>query len=251
MNILLVVDVQNDFCEGGALACAGGKDIVPRINKFMENKKFDLIIASQDWHPENHIGFADVSGDELFSTKTVPVEDMKFNDGVTRSGETSITAWPRHCVAGTRGADFFNNLMVEGDNKPLISLDDKRFNIVIRKGMNPQIDSYSMFGDNVVNLSDGSGIKNSTGLHYMVEGILTNRSEVAFYVTGIATDVCVKATVRDLLDLIEEFQGVGGAKHQVIVRADMCVGVTEEGHKKALEEMSDWGAFVTEGDNNV
>ncbi len=115
---LIVVDVQNDFCPGGALAIIDGDSIIPRINSMME--RFDFVIATQDWHPQNQISFASNNpGKNIY-------------DQINISG-ISQTLWPDHCVQGTRGAEFHDDL------------DSDKFSLILRKGMDPQIDSYSAF----------------------------------------------------------------------------------------------------------
>jgi len=155
-NVLLTIDCQRDFCPGGNLAVADGDKIIPVINKITKNN-FDMVIATQDWHPENHISFASNHGKNPFD-----VVDVSY-------GKQML--WPNHCVQGTSGAEFHPGL----DTKPI------RF--IIRKGMNKDIDSYSAFLENDHNTE--------TGLFQLIpEG-----SDI--YICGIATDVCVFYTALD------------------------------------------------------
>lgn len=156
-KVLIIVDVQNDFCPGGNLAVDKGNDIIPIVNKITSNVKFDMVIATQDWHPEDHISFASNHGKNPFD-----VIDVAY-------GKQML--WPTHCVQGTKGAEFHPGLNI----KPI------RF--IIRKGMNKDIDSYSAFLENDHNTE--------TGLFQLIpEG-----SDI--YICGIATDVCVFYTALD------------------------------------------------------
>lgn len=116
---LLVVDVQKDFCPGGALAVENGDAVVPVINRMMP--EYDLVIATQDWHPPDHISFARVHGGEPFTTISV--------DG------TDLDLWPVHCVAGTPGADFHPGL------------DTSHIHLIVRKGERSDVEVYSGFAD--------------------------------------------------------------------------------------------------------
>lgn len=192
---LIVIDVQNDFAEGGSLACHGAKALVPKINAFMDKEDDDLalIVGTQDWHPANHISFADNHGAEPFTQKEV-----------SSHGETvTQMMWPRHCVQNTDGADF-----IEG-------LESRMFELIIRKGTDPEVDSYSAVKDNSKN--------NPTELVPLLKKYEIDECLLC----GIATDVCVKATYDDLAE----------AGFTVRVIPDLCVGVTEENHFKALATM--------------
>lgn len=156
-KVLLMIDLQNDFCPGGNLAVDKGNDIIPIINKITKNVKFDMIIATQDWHPEDHISFASNHGKNPFD-----VIDVAY-------GKQML--WPIHCVQGTKGAEFHPGL------------DVKSVRFIVRKGMNKGIDSYSAFLENDHNTE--------TGLFQLIpEG-----SDI--YICGIATDVCVFYTALD------------------------------------------------------
>lgn len=158
MKALIVVDMQNDFMPGGPLGVDEADQLVPLINQLME--RVDLVIATQDWHPQNHGSFA------------------SNNDG-HRPGEIidlnglSQVLWPDHCVQGTPGAEF-----VEGIN-------DNAFAAVVRKGMDARVDSYSGFADN--------GHRIQTGM----AGLLRERGVDQVYVCGVATDYCVRFTALD------------------------------------------------------
>jgi len=160
--VLLVIDVQKDFCPGGALAVNGGDRIIPLINKIME--KFERVVATQDWHPVEHTSFA------------VNHKGKKVLDTVAVHGITQVL-WPEHCVQGTEGADFHPDL------------EKRYFNLILRKGMNPELDSYSAFFEN--------DKTTSTGLEYYLKGL--GLSHV--YICGLATDYCVYYSAMDALKL--------------------------------------------------
>jgi nicotinamidase/pyrazinamidase len=121
-NVLIIVDVQNDFCPGGKLSVENGELIIPQINRLANCGQFDLIIATQDWHPENHISFATTHNSLPFEIIQVGYGDQML--------------WPDHCVQGSQGAKFH----------PL--LDEKNVHFIIRKGFRRSIDSYSAFFEN-------------------------------------------------------------------------------------------------------
>lgn len=159
---LIIIDIQNDFLPNGKLAVNQGNEIIPIINNLQ--KKFDLIIATQDWHPANHKSFA------------ANHKDKKEFEIIDLNGLPQVL-WPIHCVQGTKGAELNSEL-----NTDAISM-------IIRKGMDVETDSYSAFFDN--------DKRNKTGLHgYLQEH---NISEV--YVCGLAADYCVYYTAKDAADL--------------------------------------------------
>ena len=158
MRTLIIVDVQNDFIEGGALAVPGGGQVVLVIDRLQTG--FDLIVATQDWHPANHRSFA-----ANHPGKTVgEIIDL---DGLEQ------VLWPVHCVQGTPGADFAPGL------------DRSRWAAVFQKGTDPAIDSYSGFFDN--------GHRRQTALG----AFLRERGAEEVWVAGLATDYCVKFTALD------------------------------------------------------
>jgi len=158
----LVVDIQNDFVPGGALAVPEGDRVIPVINGLM--KKFDLVIATQDWHPPGHGSFASAH------------PGHKPGDIIELNGLTQIL-WPDHCVQNTWGAEFVREL------------DTGRFARIFHKGTDPDIDSYSGLFDN--------GHRKDTGLAtYLREQGVTD-----LYIAGLATDYCVKFTALDAVSL--------------------------------------------------
>lgn len=162
MTALLLVDLQNDFMPGGSLPVPNGKQILPAINRLLQ-KKFDLIIASKDWHPENHGSFASIY-------------NKNPTDIIQLEGVEQIL-WPIHCVKESEGAAF-----VEG-------WDHTKVNHIVFKGIDKKIDSYSAFFDNAS--------RRSTGLF----DLLKEKSIQRLYVAGLATDYCVKYSVLDALRL--------------------------------------------------
>ncbi len=160
MKTLVIVDVQNDFCPGGALEVPDGDKVVPVINKLID--RYDAVIQTQDWHPEGHSSFASSHSDkEPFETI-----DMPYGTQVL---------WPDHCVQGTKGAEFHPELITN------------KSNLIIRKGFSRDIDSYSAFYEN--------DHETPTGLH----GYLKNRQLFELHFCGLATDFCVKWSVVDAL----------------------------------------------------
>ena len=157
---LIIVDVQNDFCPGGALAVRGGDEVVPFINRLRQ--RFDLVVLTQDWHPANHMSFASNNPGAQVGQ-------------VIRQGALDQVMWPDHCVQHSPGAAFHRDLQVLPTDR------------VFRKGQNPALDSYSGFYDN--------GHLQATGLG----PFLKKQGVRAVTVVGLATDYCVKFTVLDAL----------------------------------------------------
>ena len=157
MPALIVVDVQNDFCPGGALAVAGGDQIVAQINNVMAD--YDAVILTQDWHPAGHSSFASSHEAEVFSNIAMPYGPQVL--------------WPDHCVQGSFGAAFHKDLVTD------------RADLILRKGYRPGIDSYSAFFEN-----DRS---TATGL----EGYLKSRGILDVTLVGLATDYCVAYSALD------------------------------------------------------
>jgi len=157
-DLLLIIDVQIDFCPGGALAVADGDAVVPVINRLAE--RFDHIVLTQDWHPSGHSSFATSHpGSAPFETIGMPY------------GQQIL--WPDHCVQGTPGAAFHSQL------------DTRRAELVVRKGFRPAIDSYSAFYEN--------DRCTPTGL----AGYLRERGLQRIFLTGLATDFCVYYSALD------------------------------------------------------
>jgi nicotinamidase/pyrazinamidase len=159
---LIVIDVQNDFCPGGALAVARGDEIISRINGLMGD--FATVVLTQDWHPANHASFAaNHPGTAPFSLTEMPYGPQVL--------------WPTHCVQGTEGAAFHN------------ALHTNPAQLVVRKGFRPEIDSYSAFFEN--------DRTTPTGL----EGYLRSRGVTSITLVGLATDYCVACSALDAATL--------------------------------------------------
>ena len=161
-NALVVIDVQNDFCPGGALAVPGGDEVMPGINALMD--EFGAVILTQDWHPSDHRSFASQhAGKAPFETTEMPYGTQVL--------------WPDHCVQGTEGSAFHKDLNTH------------RADLILRKGFRAAIDSYSAFFEN-----DRS---TPTGLH----GYLTERGITGLTLVGLATDFCVNYSAVDAAKL--------------------------------------------------
>jgi nicotinamidase/pyrazinamidase len=157
MDVLIVVDVQNDFCEGGALAVDGGSQIVPVINAI--RSKFNKVIFTQDWHPPNHVSFASSHpGEKVLTTITL-------NSGKKQE------LWPTHCVQNTQGAALREDLIVEPTDR------------IVKKGLNQDHDSYSAFGCE----------EDRTNLEKKLKKIEIRR----VFVCGLAFDFCAGKTALD------------------------------------------------------
>lgn len=161
MKALILVDIQNDFCPGGALPVQEGDQIIPRINQIQ--KYFDLVLATQDWHPQNHGSFASNHG-------------KKPGEKIMLGGLEQIL-WPDHCVQKSPGAKFVK------------SFDTSRVSKIFQKGTDKNIDSYSAFFDNAH--------KKATGLG----DFLKQKGVSEVYIAGLATDYCVKYTALDAIHL--------------------------------------------------
>lgn len=184
---LIVIDVQNDFCPGGALAVAEGDQIVPEINALMD--EFATVVLTQDWHPAGHSSFASSHDGK----NPLEMIDMPYGPQVL---------WPDHCVQGSTGAEFHKDLRLEPAN------------LIIRKGMNPAIDSYSAFFENDQTTPTG------------LEGYLRGLGITHLTMVGLATDFCV------------HFSAVDAAKlgFDVTVVESACRGIDLNGSMQAAQD---------------
>jgi nicotinamidase/pyrazinamidase len=193
---LIMIDVQNDFCPGGALAVEGGDQIIAPINAMQDD--FAVKVLTQDWHPLNHSSFADNhQGAEPYSTTQMPYGTQVL--------------WPHHCIIGSTGANFKSGLNTNSAD------------MIVRKGYNPGIDSYSAFFEN--------DHVTQTGLH----GYLQERGVTELTMVGLATDFCVK------------FSALDGAKlgYRVNIIESACRGIDLGGSLKiALNEMRSAGVSL-------
>lgn len=157
-DALLVIDVQNDFCLGGALAVAGGDEVIPVIHRLAP--RFEHILLTQDWHSPNHASFAHAHpGKQAFETVQMIYGEQ--------------TLWPDHCIQGTRGAEFHPDLKLP------------QAQLILRKGFRPQVDSYSAFFEN--------DRTTATGL----AGYLRERKVTRVFAVGLAYDFCVGFSALD------------------------------------------------------
>jgi nicotinamidase/pyrazinamidase len=193
---LIIIDVQNDFCPGGALAVPDGDTVIPVINRI--SSRFDKVVATQDWHPEDHISFA--------------VRHMLNEYEVIKLEEIEQVLWPVHCVPGTWGAEFHKDL----DTRPV--------DLIIRKGNNPEIDSYSAFFEN--------DRKTVTGLHYYLQGLKIEK----LYLCGLATDYCVYYSAIDARNL--------GFDVYFIIDGTRGIDFPADNIKKSLQHMTGRGIHI-------
>ncbi len=156
---LIVVDVQNDFCEGGALAVPKANEIIPYINALMKENEYDQIVFTQDWHPADHKSFASNNG-------------KKVGETISLNGIPQFM-WPDHCVQGTFGAEFHKDLIVPENVH------------IVQKGKNPDFDSYSGFQDNNHFMKTG------------LDDFLKYHDIQLVEIVGLALDYCVKFTALD------------------------------------------------------
>ena len=194
-HALLVIDVQNDFCPGGALAVAGGDAIVSGINTLMGD--FQAVILTQDWHPAGHSSFA-----STHDAAPMSMMDMPYGPQVL---------WPDHCIQGSVGAAFHENLHAD------------RADLIIRKGYNPAIDSYSAFFENDKTTPTG------------LDGYLRTRGIDTLALVGLATDFCVNYSAVDAAKL----------GFNVTVKMDLCRAIDFDGSLDAAKSaMKDAGVSL-------
>lgn len=196
-DAFLVIDIQHDFCTGGALAVVDGEEIVEGVNKLSEH--FDTIVLSQDWHPQTHASFAsNHEGKNAFEEITMPYGPQ--------------TLWPNHCVQDTRGAEFREDLA------PTVV----RACSIVRKGMHPHIDSYSAFFENDKITSTGLG------------AFLKDRGIKRIFMTGLAYDFCVGFSALDAKKLGFDVVVVKDLTRSIGM--PLKEGTTEDLMDKQLEE---------------
>lgn len=166
-SVLLLIDIQPDFCPGGALAVEGGDEILEPVADLMRRDLFDLFVATQDWHPAGHVSFASSHAGRS------PMDTIELHGH-------DQTLWPDHCVQGTSGAQLHP------------AIDWTPASAIIRKGGDPLVDSYSGLRNNW----SPEGERPSTGL----AGYLRERGVEDVYLCGLARDVCVKWTAEDAVE---------------------------------------------------
>ncbi len=200
MRALLVVDIQNDFCPGGSLAVPEGNAVVPLINDLADH--FHHVILTQDWHPPGHSSFASVHPEK----RPYDTIDMPYGEQIL---------WPDHCVQGSDGANFHDDL------------DADRAELIIRKGFRKAIDSYSAFFEN--------DHETPTGL----AGYLRERGIETLYIAGLATDFCVHWSAVDGRALGFKVYVVEDASRGIDVNGSM---------KEAMHRIRESGAHVITAD---
>lgn len=193
MDALIVIDVQNDFCPDGKLAVPAGNEIIAPIN-FLASK-FEHIVLTQDWHPASHLSFASNHANKS------PYESVELKYG-------NQVLWPDHCIQDSLGAEFHPGL------------DTEKAGLIIRKGYRKEIDSYSAFTEN-----DQETV---TGLH----GYLSSINVQRLFLTGLATDFCVKWSALDAIKY--------GFETYVISDAIRGINI-ENSVELAISEMKDAG----------
>lgn len=208
MRALIVVDEQPDFMPGGPLPAPGGGDVVPITNQLM--KRFDIVVASQDWHPPDHVSFAS-NHENKEPGETVRVTYEEIPEGIDQ------ILWPDHCVQDTRGAELHPDLNRE------------QIQEVFQKGVDPKIDSYSAFYDNAHLRATGLG------------DYLKSKGVDEVFIAGLATDVCVKFTA---LDAVKE-----NFRTSVIFDATRGVNMQEGDVDRALEEMREAGVRLVKSED--
>mgnify|MGYP006300655417 FL=1 len=191
---LLVVDVQNDFYPGGALAVPNADKINSKINSLMESGRYKTIVGTQDWHPKNHKSFAST-------------HNMKPFTEFEAEGLGPVL-WPDHCVQGTEGAEFHSDINTD------------RFNLILRKGYNYKIDSYSAFQEN-----DGTDL----GL----DSYLKSLGIEEVYIVGLALDVCVKYTAQDAVK--------NGFDTTIILSGSQAIEEEPDKLQEIIDEMKEKG----------
>ncbi len=197
MKALLLVDLQNDFLPGGSLAVPDGQEIIAVANRLIPS--YELVVATQDWHPRVHRSFA------------AQHPGKRVGDVIELDGLEQIL-WPEHCVQGTPGAELCSALNSDGIHR------------IVRKGIDPALDSYSGFFDN--------GHRRSTGL----DDLLHSRDVSQLHVMGLATDYCVKYTVLDALEL--------GFGTHLLLQGVRGVELNPGDSERAIERMVAAGAEI-------
>jgi nicotinamidase/pyrazinamidase len=161
MTALLIVDMQNDFMPDGALGIPRANEVIPVINQLIDH--FDIVLATKDWHPKNHVSFASSHGKKVG-------DKIKVHDKIQM-------LWPDHCIQNTKGADL------------AFELNSKKINKIFTKGIEEKVDSYSAFFDNNQNKATN------------LEDYLKENNIKKLYIVGVATDYCVKFSALDSHEL--------------------------------------------------
>ena len=207
-SALLIIDLQNDFCPGGALAVSGGDEVVEPLNNLARvfNLMGGKVIATQDWHPQVHVSFSSSHpGKKRGDIIELELPQGNINDQVL---------WPDHCVQGSSGADFHKNL------------DTAVFHLIVRKGYRKELDSYSAFFEN--------DRITPTGLYGFLKGLSIN----SIFIGWLATDYCVFYSAMDAVKLrLDSY---------VLLDAVRGVGYPEGSIEKALKTLENAGANLVD-----
>ncbi|KAJ9103675.1 hypothetical protein QFC19_004250, partial [Naganishia cerealis] len=251
---LIIVDVQNDFLPPtGSLAVAEGRDTLPRIYKFLEDEEWaaewDLVVATQDWHPRGHVSFASShEGGKPYTKIKIP----KRHTGETAASEQGpegdemidMFIWPDHCIPGTTGADIEEGLQER--LKPWLA---KGKLAIARKGYNMDFDAFSAFqGSIVTNAKDPLARTDEVNvIGPDVGSYLVGKGIKRCVVVGLATDYCVAQTTLSALS-----HTTGGKKaFQTFVYTPAVRGVNEDDSKKALANMKEKGATLIDDEHSL
>lgn len=206
MKVLLIIDLQNDFCPGGSLAVNEGDQLPAIINALIDSGEYDLVVASADWHPANHVSYARTHSMEPF--QAVEIEGV------------SQMLWPVHCEEGSEGAAFHPKLKTGSIDR------------VIHKGTDPGTDSYSAFFDNLR--------KKETELRAFLESEAERRGEtpedIEISVCGLALDYCVLFSALDAVSL--------GFRTEVLVDACRAVNLNPGDDIRALRQLAEKGVTL-------
>ncbi|KAK5269118.1 NAD(+) salvage pathway protein [Exophiala xenobiotica] len=198
---LVVVDLQNDFCPpDGSLAVTGGRDIVPLVNRLLASSKFVLKIATQDWHPKDHVSFASnhAAPNNKPFTSFIDMKNLVANKPEQTMKQR---LWPIHCVQQTNGAEIIDEI------------DLSQIDTTVKKGMDSRVEMYSAFSDSFGNMTAGAG-----GVNLDLANLLKAKAITHVYVVGLAGDYCVKDTALG--------SAKAGFATYVIEEAKRCVDPT-------------------------
>ncbi|GAA5951382.1 hypothetical protein JCM3765_002465 [Sporobolomyces pararoseus] len=225
MSALLLVDVQNDFISG-SLAVPSAEQIIPPVLRLL-SCPFDLVVASQDYHPHNHVSFASSHPGQT------PFRSIKLSHPVT-SEQVTQDLWPDHCVQGTEGANFEQRV-----SQRLKTWSENGKAVVVRKGEDADLDAYSAFAKPLKTLkTEQDGVKFGSPLTKILKGSRIKRLVVA----GLATDYCVRASVLSALEEASELPVPD--RWEVFVVREAVRGVHSEREEETLNELEKRGAKI-------
>ncbi|CAF2933936.1 unnamed protein product [Rotaria sp. Silwood2] len=218
---LIVVDIQNCFITGtlalsNSPAHQNGAEVIPIINHLIQTVPFDFIVYTQDWHPPNHISFFENLKARRKYLKSGKKREIKMFDEVTYTGpkvKTKQILWPSHCIRGTEDAALHKHLYISPAKSKVIR---------IRKGTNPDIDSYSAFMDN------------ERAKKTKLDDKLRERNVTHVFIAGLATDYCVATSALDAFNL----------KYETSIIEDACRGVDMKTIKSKLDHLKKLGVKV-------